>query len=59
METIPEIMEEVIKAQRTIPEMVEEVKINICDNYCKYPSEYTDQEQMIEERCENCPLCQL
>lgn len=45
--------------QKTIPEIVEEVKKNICDNYCKYPSEYTDQEQMIEERCENCPLCQL
>lgn len=46
---------------------LEEIKADICDNYCKYPEqywlEYEDSveahEQMLREQCEECPLNRL
>ena len=42
-----------------IADIIEQVKENICDNYCKYPDQYESNETMIEEQCEKCPLCRL
>lgn len=46
-------------------EDIEEIKEQICDNYCKYPEQYkvNDEEfgfdQMQDEVCVDCPLCRL
>ena len=46
-------------------EDMEELKSNICDNYCKYPEQYQVNEDdlgyeaMWEEVCKNCPLSDL
>lgn len=37
---------------------LEEVKEDICDNYCKYPTEYEDNE-LLEVVCNRCPLNRL
>lgn len=49
-----------------ITTLLEKVKEEICDHYCKYPEQYSFDgktfqdgerfEQMLEERCEGCPL---
>lgn len=44
--------------KQTIPEIIEEVKCEICDNYCKYPLEYQDNE-ILEVICNRCPLNKL
>ena len=54
-------MEKEIKTpvlSQTIPEIVEEVKIAMCDQYCKYPNEIKDDEELYEI-CIGCPLCKL
>lgn len=46
---------------------VEDIKENICDNYCKYPEQYQMKnedseeayEQMLRDRYEECPLNRL
>jgi len=44
------------------PEL-EEVAGEICDHYCKFPEAYGDREddnqRMIEEKCNKCPLDRL
>ncbi len=43
-----------------VSETIEAVKRQICDDYCKYPAEYSGEyEQMLEEQCEDCPLNRL
>ena len=44
--------------QQTIPQILEEVKTAICDNYCKYPNEIKDDEELYDF-CEKCPLGRL
>lgn len=44
--------------QQTIPEIIKEVQIKMCDEYCKYPLEYEGNE-MLEVICEKCPLGRL
>lgn len=38
-----------------------EAKGQICDDYCKYPDEYglAGFDDMIAEKCEDCPLGRL
>lgn len=43
---------------KTTPEIIEEVKEQICDYYCKYPFEYQDNE-ILEVICNKCPLNKL
>jgi hypothetical protein len=43
----------------TVTELLEEIANDFCDNYCKYPSEYTDMDKLVEERCEKCPLMKI
>lgn len=44
--------------KQTISEIIEEVKCEICDNYCKYPNEIKDDEELYDI-CEKCPLGRL
>lgn len=49
--------------EKTIPEIIEEIKEEICDKYCKYPEIYDEEAEGIplcdSEHCRNCPLCRL
>ena len=49
--------------QKTISEMFEDIKENMCDKYCKYPEKFDcdDEEQLnaFEEICIRCPLNRL
>ena len=46
------------KEDKTIPQIIEEVKCAICDNYCKYPFEIADEE-LLRVICDKCPLNKL
>lgn len=42
----------------------EDLAAEICDHYCKFPEAYDtghddDNDRMIEEKCNNCPLGEL
>lgn len=37
----------------------EDLAVDICDHYCKFPGEYEDNDLMIEEKCNDCPLGEL
>lgn len=41
-------------------EELEDIKLDLCDNYCSKRKEWTgDQDDFIEEICVNCPLTRL
>lgn len=47
---------------KTITEILEEVKKSMCDDYCKYPNMKNDNENWLFEKgspCETCPLNRL
>ena len=45
---------------KVVSEIIEDVKAEICDNYCKYPEQWVDKEgEMMDEICKNCPLGKL
>lgn len=54
-------------AKQSISQKFEEIKEDICDNYCKFPMDYSMEyedpeegyEAMMEERCAECPLNRL
>lgn len=39
----------------TVADIIEEVKKDICDNYCKY----SEDEKKCDEMCPDCPLNRL
>ena len=45
----------------TVSDIIKDVKVWICDDYCKYPDEYglAGFDDMIAEKCEDCPLGRL
>ena len=51
----------------TRTEKMEQIKEQMCDNYCKYPNQYylahedpeEGFEEMLRDICENCPLNDL
>ena len=47
----------------SVTEMIEKVKEDICNDYCKYPNEWDEEEQGVElcdsEVCASCPLNNL
>lgn len=52
--------------EKNVQEIIEEVKTEICDNYCKYPAIYDtrkdsgeDYDRMLGEKCDRCPLNRL
>lgn len=46
-------------AQKTALEIIEEVKSDICDKYCKYPEQYDNNDEMLRDVCEACALNRL
>lgn len=47
------------KRTQTVRSMIEDVIMEICEEYCKYPIEYADFDEMLEKQCEDCPLNRL
>lgn len=45
-------MENIVKELLAISE-------DICSNYCKYPEQYKDKDEMWNEKCDSCPLNRL
>lgn len=47
--------------RKTISGIIEDVSKRVCDDYCKYPGEYGPAgfDDMIAEKCEDCPLGRL
>lgn len=47
----------------TVQEILEEVKDEICVNYCKYPDTWNEEAEGMDlsesEICQNCPLNRL
>ena len=49
----------------SLPQIIEDIHDRICDEYCKWPSQYpltTDDEaynRMGEEHCDTCPVRRL
>ena len=56
-------MSENTEKKLTISDIIESVAQDFCDNYCKFPGEYgeedDDYERLIDEKCSNCPLNRL
>ena len=48
---------------KTIPEQIEEIKDDICNDYCKYPDIWDEDKEGCElaesDHCRNCPLNRL
>lgn len=45
---------------KTIIGLLYSLATDICDNYCKYPERYTeDEEEQLLKHCEDCPLNML
>lgn len=47
------------KVEFSVPDLLDKVAAEICNNYCKWPGEYNledDEGLMFAERCEHCPL---
>ena len=49
--------------QMSITEIIEDVKADICNNYCKYPHIFDEESEGCElcesDICTNCPLGRL
>lgn len=49
--------------QMSITEIIEDVKADICNNYCKYPHIFDEESEGCElcesDICQNCPLGRL
>lgn len=43
----------------SVTDIIEEVKTDICDKYCKYPEQYDNYDEMLRDVCENCALNRL
>lgn len=46
---------------KRISQELESIAEAICDNYCKFPAQYTPEEweEAMQEICNNCPLMRL
>ena len=41
----------------TITQILDDIEAEICDEYCKYPYQFSDDEQAeLDAICETCPL---
>ena len=44
----------------SVPDILEQVKSDMCDNYCKWPALLVDEpEDMLLDICDGCPLERL
>lgn len=46
---------------QSVMQIIEEIKEDICSNYCKMPEQFTPEEweEKFMEVCSNCPLDRL
>lgn len=54
---------------KTLSEMFEDIKEEMCEHYCRFPNEYgacgpdddpdAKQDEMYEQICSGCPLMRL
>ena len=48
---------------RTIPKILEDVVVEMCSKYCKYPEQWDEEAEGMDladsEHCQNCPLNRL
>lgn len=48
---------------KTVSDIIEEVRCAVCDDYCKWPEIYEDdgrdEDALLEEKCNFCPLDRL
>lgn len=53
----------IMERQKSISEILEEVKEQICEDYCRYPRDWDEIEEGMElidsDICINCPLGRL
>jgi hypothetical protein len=42
-----------------LEERIEKVTQQMCEHYCKWTSQYKDPDELMKDKCENCPLCNL
>lgn len=46
--------------EQTVSDIIQEVTVEICDEYCKWTGMYGDDEEaMLNEKCDDCPLNRL
>jgi hypothetical protein len=45
--------------KQTVQDIIEDVKSDICDKYCKYAAEADDTVKLMAEHCDKCPLNRL
>lgn len=43
----------------TVIEILEDVKEEICEKYCRFAAEAEDTEVLIVRHCEDCPISRL
>ena len=43
----------------TVSDILDEIVEKMCNEYCRFPYEITDEDQLYKEKCENCPLTRL
>ena len=53
------LLAEEMKPRKSVTEIIEEVKKEICDRYCKYADTYNYDSDEMPEECNNCPLNRL
>lgn len=62
MDDAKDIINQIKEKNMTMAELIEEIKMQICDHYCKYPEQYKvanddiNFDTMLHERCNNCIL---
>ena len=45
--------------KKTVSDIIDEVKYEICEHYCRYPYEIDDEDTLYNEYCNDCPLGRL
>lgn len=45
--------------QKSISDLLEEAKEEMCDNYCKFSEQAKDEEELWNTICDKCPLNKL
>ena len=48
--------DKLIGSKVTVENLLTEMIARFCDEYCKYPAEYQDNERVLENCCEHCPF---
>ncbi len=43
----------------SVREILSDVSKEICDNYCRFPECYEEEEELHEQKCGRCPLNRL